>query len=284
MGQGVPHGGGDAVNPMVDGTPVYEYTLNGSQILVKREDLCCPYPGPSFSKIRGVFSHIAKRREDTIGVLDTYHSKAGWAVSYVCKYLGKKAVNYWPKYVADSDDHLRGQQKQAQALGADLISLPAGRSFLLHHAAARHLRENYPGSYLMPNALKLSESVTENAEEARRTKLPPFGTVVISISSGTVAAGVMSGLMENGDYKFILHMGYDRPETAIRKYIGEMGSGHCQFDLINEKYNYKDEAPKGTVVPFPCNAHYDAKTWAWLSKPGVIENLKPPVIFWNIGS
>jgi len=61
---------------IVSGTPVEQVD---ERIWVKREDLCCPLPGPEFAKIRGVYSHIKNRPEDVIGVLDTYHSKAGWA-------------------------------------------------------------------------------------------------------------------------------------------------------------------------------------------------------------
>lgn len=52
-------------------------------ILVKREDLSCPPPGPSFSKVRGLTSWLKGLRAQLIpptcvGVLDTRHSKAGW--------------------------------------------------------------------------------------------------------------------------------------------------------------------------------------------------------------
>ncbi len=54
-------------------------------------------PGPSFSKIRGVVAHIKNRPESVIGVLDTYHSKAGHAVAYVCNHLGRQCVDFWPR-------------------------------------------------------------------------------------------------------------------------------------------------------------------------------------------
>lgn len=42
---------------LVDATPIETVT---DRISVKREDLCSPHPGPSFSKIRGVLKHIEK--------------------------------------------------------------------------------------------------------------------------------------------------------------------------------------------------------------------------------
>ena len=48
---------------VVDGTPLITYPAGNLEVIVKREDLCCPYPGPSFSKMRGVAAHIANRPE-----------------------------------------------------------------------------------------------------------------------------------------------------------------------------------------------------------------------------
>jgi hypothetical protein len=276
---------------IVNNTPLETYELNGVPIIVKREDLCCPVPGPSFSKIRGVVAHIKNRPETTIGCLDTYHSKAGWAVAYVCNLLGKNSVDYWPRFKRDgAADAPRVQQQYARQLGATLVDIPAGRSAIMYHTAKKHLRENYPDSYLMPNALKLPESITENAAEAVRTAphLPGSGTLVISISSGTVAAGVLKGFEEAGllcNYNVILHMGHSRSQDATREYI-EKAAGLTLGDrikFIDEGYRYADAA-KNVRVPFPCNDWYDAKAWAYLEKPGVLDAIEGPVVFWNIGS
>ena len=75
---------------ITNNTPVELYQAGNLRVHVKREDLCCPLPGPSFSKMRGVAAHIANRPEGVIGVLDTFHSKAGWAVSWACSRLGTR--------------------------------------------------------------------------------------------------------------------------------------------------------------------------------------------------
>lgn len=281
-------------------TPVESHVINGVEIRVKREDLCCPFPGPSFSKIRGVVAHIKNRPQTTIGVLDTLHSKAGWAVAYVCQHLGKQAVDYWPMYKKDQMGPSepwppRIQQRHAKDLGAVPLALTAGRSAILYHSAKKLLRENWHDSYMMPNALKLPESITENAAEVVRTYqaglLPGAGTYVISISSGTVAAGVLLGLADVGVLRYvriILHMGYSRSQDAVRSYLEKCVGEPLPWDrieLVDEGYGYADTAPKTAQAPFPCNAHYDLKAWSWLTRPENLSRVvaQGPIVFWNIG-
>lgn len=286
-------------SPIVNNTPVEQHDLHGRRVWVKREDLCAPYPGPAFSKTRGVWAHIAAREEPVIGVLDTLHSKAGWCVSYLGALQHKKVVNYWPRFKADPPLGLvRPQQIEAHNQGATMVAVKAGRSAILYHTAKKHLREAYGADgYLMPNALKLPESITENAAEAERTAehLPRDAVLVISISSGTVASGVLKGLASAGllgNYRVVLHMGYSRPEEAARAYIETMSGLKLNPELVqivDESYGYADTAPKGSSAPFPCNPHYDLKAWNWLSKVMIYATDKAPfegrpVVFWNIGA
>lgn len=289
---------------LVNNTPVQIHHIAGRELLVKREDLCAPFPGPSFSKIRGVVAHIQNRPEGFIGVLDTFHSKAGWAVSYVCQHLGKQAINFWPKYKADRVDSMsqdpldqlpRIQQRQAFKLGALLRPLPAGRSAVLYHSARKQLHQEFPGSYLMPNALKLPESVTENAAEARRTceagAVPDRGTLIISVSSGTVAAGVLRGFADAGvldGYGVVLHMGYSRSIDTMRTYMEKVSGldlkDRERFQFVDEGYGYADAAPASFQAPFPINPFYDKKALAWLARDEAAPLFaKGPVVLWSIG-
>lgn len=265
---------------LVNDTPVEPYLIRDTTVLVKREDLCAPLPGPSFSKMRGVYAHISQRPENVIGVLDTAHSKAGWAVAYACHSLGKQCVNYWPKYISFTE--VKEQQRKAKEFGAMLIALKAGRSAILYHAAKKDLMARHPEAYIMPNALKINESVTENAAEAERTfkHLPQDGTLVISISSGTVASGILRAVPEA--YDVVLHMGYSRSIEASLLYVEKMSGVRRPLKFVDEGYGYADATK--VVAPFPCNEFYDAKAWAWLNKPGVVESLKQPVVMWNIGA
>jgi hypothetical protein len=284
---------------LVNNTPLETYHIHGVPILVKREDLCSPEPGPSFSKMRGVVEHIKNLPPGvhTIGVLDTYHSKAGWAVSYVCQALGKHCINFWPRFKADDyqgGTPPRKQQQRADSLGATMVDLQAGRSAVLYHQAKKQLFAHDPTAYMMPNALKLRESILANAAEAERTAplLPYGGTVLVSISSGTVAAGVLAGFAKASildRWDIILHMGYSRSQAATRAYIEQMSGidPGKRVHFVDEGYGYKDVArDRGTInYPFPCNPHYDAKLWSWLH---VNQNLAPlhkkPILMWNIGA
>ncbi|MDT9702079.1 hypothetical protein, partial [Streptomyces sp. P17] len=102
-----------------------------------------------------------------------------------------------------------------------LHALPAGRSAILYHQAKKSLNsyDDGHGVYMMPNALKLPEMITETAAEVRATlasiDLPPRMPVIIAASSGTISAGVIKGFWEFGEYdrfdrQFIIHQGYDR--------------------------------------------------------------------------
>ena len=276
---------------LVHGTPVERHR----GIYVKREDLCCEAPGPPFSKMRGVIRHIRSRPEPVIGVLDTFHSKGGWAVAAACSRVGKQAVVYWPEYKADRDAgeafKLRGSQANAETLLADLVKLPAGRSAVLYHGAKKHLQEHYGavGAYMMPNALKLPEMVEETAAEVALTPELEFAsTVVISISSGTIAAGVIRGLLDNEfneAEEVVLHLGYTRSQKAVIQYLRDMTGEQelltkIPLRLVDEGYQYRD-AVDNSGIPFPCNSHYDAKAWNWLMREQ--DALPRPLLFWNIG-
>lgn len=280
---------------LVDNTPVEDH-LAAFGLLVKREDLCCPPPGPHFSKTRGVLAHLRGRPERVIGVLDTFHSQAGHAVAQACALLGKECVNFYPEF--KHSPGVRDPQRRAVALGARLHPLKAGRSAILFHQAKKKLAET-PDSYMMPNALKLPEMVTETAAEVRRTLSSGalnhlWGTemsVLISISSGTIAAGVITGFHQAGlRPRFILHQGYDRPKGAVLRYMLEM-SGLTSFEdtriaMVNEGYSYKDKARAGEDPSWPCNPYYDLKAFRWWMREGRARWGRARwgrALMWNIG-
>jgi 1-aminocyclopropane-1-carboxylate deaminase/D-cysteine desulfhydrase-like pyridoxal-dependent ACC family enzyme len=266
-------------------TPVEIVNCGGHMVHVKREDLCIG--GPSFSKLRGVAAHLRSRPEEVVGVLDTFHSRAGWGVSYLCQPgsqgIEKKVVVYYPVYKEDMI--IRGNQLAAKKCGAQIVGIEAGRSCILYHRAKKDLATKFPNSYMLPNALKCVESVEETAAEVRTIDpvyLNKNFTWVVSVSSGTIAAGVLQGLVQlNAKVNLILHEGYSRPEKALLDYVINKagGAGKVSISVVDENYDYKMGVPQ-VVCPFPCNIYYDRKAWWWIMRQPV----KQQFLFWNVGA
>jgi len=264
---------------VVEGTPLEDYLVEYG-LVVKREDLCCP-DGPRFSKARGVYAHIKKQPTKSIAVLDTLHSRGGWAVAQACALLGKRCQVFFPvrKY-ADAVPGL--YQRAAAKFGAELCPVPAVRSAILYSQVRKTLGADV---YLMPNALKLDESISETASEVLRTKLPPgISTMLVSVSSGTIAAGVICGLRSAGwRGNILIHLGYSRSKAGLLNYIRsrQPWGGYPPTTAIDEGYAYSDVARSGQTPPFPCDQYYDLKAFRWWDAVGR-ERYKR-AIFWNIG-
>jgi len=265
------------------------------KIWVKREDLCCPFPGPSFSKIRGLEQAIVQLRNRPMipptrfAGLDTCHSKAGWGIAYVCKHYNIPCTIYYPVYKGEIE--LRYFQKKCEELGAELVPMPATRSAILYHRCKKDFLEKYPQGHFLPNGLKLKQTVKETSDElikyTPKELLSKNAVWVVSVSSGTIAAGVILGLTEL-EYKgtIILHMGYSRSRKGLRDYLMKITDGHMnpwQIMLMDDGYEYRDAVE--LRCPFPCNPYYDLKAWKWLKENiGTILFEKSPIVFWNIGS
>jgi len=268
------------------GTPTDDHTA-AYGLWVKREDMACLPPGPPFSKTRGVFAHIEGRPESVIGVLDTFHSQAGHAVARACQLLGKRCINFYPEY--KHTPGFRAPQERARELGAELVGLQAGRSAVIYHTARRVLRESAPGAYLMPNALKLAESVSETAKEVRHLPSVEFNTVILPSSSATIAAGVIQGFasrLHQANPSFIIHMGYSRSAEAVFDYVQQMSGVdretlRSKVTIVDEGYEYKDQSRPGETPSWPCNPYYDLKAFRWwllnrAAYPG-------QTLLWNVG-
>jgi 1-aminocyclopropane-1-carboxylate deaminase/D-cysteine desulfhydrase-like pyridoxal-dependent ACC family enzyme len=270
---------------LVQGTPVEDHRTDFG-LWVKREDLSSPPPGPPFSKMRGVMAHLANRPEAVIGVLDTYHSQAGHAVAWACQTLGKQCVNFYPSFKKNEGPH--AAQLRARELGAALVPLQAGRSAVIYHRARQYLADLGSGGYMMPNALKLQESVDETAREVRHTSLPVrIDRVIIPASSGTIAAGVIKGLHQIGqEPHVIVHMGYSRPEPAVREYLSKMsGLVLANVTVVDEGYGYRDVALPGATPPWPCNQFYDLKALRWFlrERAEASYRFRGETLLWNVG-
>jgi 1-aminocyclopropane-1-carboxylate deaminase/D-cysteine desulfhydrase-like pyridoxal-dependent ACC family enzyme len=278
---------------VLNNTPFEMYKIEGQEIWVKREDLCYPYPGPSFSKIRGIESFLKQQLGNIftpshIGVVDSVHSKAGWGVSYICEKMGIPCTVYYPKLKSESEGYMRDYQRKCkEEFGANIVSLPATKSAVLYYQARRLFNKKYPKGILLPNGLKLHQTVAATARELiDYTPVDLMNrTWVVSVSSGTIAAGVYAGLLSVGFHgTLIIHLGYSRSHAEVIHYIRRMAGNNLvnsrdiELLIIDEEYEYKECVEYD--CPFPCNPYYDLKAWKW-----IVENLdSDDVVFWNIGA
>lgn len=271
-------------------TPVEEYTCLDIPVFVKREDTAAQSPGPSFSKVRGLYVHLKKLKEKgvtTVGYTETSISMAGWGVAWACEGLGLKAVLYDPQY-KETPSVLKYHRKQWERFSPDIIPIKAGRAVVNYYISCKHLRETYGENSVMLNlGLPLEETITETAKEWKRTmkKVPqPLGTTVVNIGSGTICAGILRG-WEPGNGKIIgvlgrhsnLKMKYKNIAKKTKRTLNGMIG--VPFQLIDEGWEYTEKCDVKT--PFPCHPYYDKKAWVWLENN--IEELEQPILFWNIG-
>src|SRR5512137_1438946 len=106
---------------VISGTPFDTHLVAGCEVHVKREDLCSPYPGPQFAKVRGLDVYLKKQMEcldpmnrPVIGVLDSFHSKAGWGTAWLCKQLGLRCEVFYPHYEHEPLNYVRLNQSMAE--------------------------------------------------------------------------------------------------------------------------------------------------------------------------
>ena len=145
---------------------------------------------------------------------------------------------------------------------------------------------------MMPNALKLEESVRETALEVSRTE-GVYDLVLLPASSGTIAAGVIRGFLARPGPapSFVVHLGYSRPTGAVLGYISKAAGiggvpgkfAASMLEVIDEKYAYSDVASAGPTPPWPCNQYYDLKTFRWWLRERGSYDRYTSVLLWNIG-
>lgn len=263
-------------------TPVETYMVQGKKVYVKREDLCCGEGTPQFSKIRGLEIKMKELKEkcyDTVAVLDSCHSKAGWGTAWLARELAMKCVVFYPSRKG-LPELLGESQINALEFGAKLVPLKAGMQAVLWYQSRKWLAEDKQLGkvHLLPNGLTLEECVKSTEEECKYVPEECWnGTVVISVSTGTIARGVANFARKHA-YRtaIIAHMGYTHAEETVQKNVR-----HHHLLCIDEGYQYKDRV--NFVAPFPCNPYYDLKAWKWLNETD-LSLLKEPILFWNIGA
>lgn len=267
-------------------TPIERYEVGGKLVYVKREDLCCPFPGPNNAKARGVYSYMkmfADAGVEKFGVLDTKVSRSGWIVAWVGQELGVEVYDFYPVY--KDDKGLRFTQRMAKRLGANLVPQKAGRQWWRYRQAEEYMKSI--NGHMLPDMLKLPTSVEEVANVVRLTNKKYLrGTIVVSAGSGIMLAGIMKGLGDRGIYPKIYAILASNTtvrsrEKNIVRFLPplEYAKIWVRTHIINAGYEYLDRELYPS--PFPCDVYYDRKAWKWLVQN--IDRLEEPILFWNIG-
>ena len=260
---------------LVHGTPVEEY----GGVWYKREDLCAPEPGPSLAKYRGIVLRLQRSNESVVGVLDGHaHTKNGWAVAFACShYTDKKCLDF---YVLRKGNTQPGPyQERARLLGAQLYPLPTSDRFVVVWYRARKMLPK--NSLMLPNALKLEETVEAEAKEAAITPRD-FATVVVPTGTATLASGVVRGFRCGPRTQFVLHLGYSRSEGEVVRYVRKMSGVERNLAVVDENFPSGSKVEGGPPTPFPLNPWYERKAHNWMMAN--LKQLKKPVLFWVLGS
>lgn len=280
---------------ILDSTPIEKYQVDGFPIFVKREDLCVPPPSPPFSKMRGLIAHLKKLKSEGINkvaYVETSISMAGWGIAWACEKLNLEAVIFEPQYKDRNElsEPLKLLQKHKEKWlehGAKLIPLPAHMASVNYYRARRWIQDNDPNLHLLPLGIPLEETIVETAEVASQS-YSGFKNIVVNVGSGTICAGILRGLSSHEVFLWgIMGRSGNRSEkyrSVFKKsglLHGSLISYPVHLKIVDPGYGYT-EMESRVEAPFPCHPFYDLKAWKWLVDN--LDLLKPPVLFWNIGS
>ena len=273
---------------------------------VKREDTACTLPGPPSAKMRGLSRHMQMLKDTgvkTVGYMDTSVSMAGWGISYFSNLLHMQSVLFYPEY---KDGYRQNQAEYVprwEEFGAAVCPLPHPTQHQINiHRAQRLFNDNVRNGVWLPNGLIFKETLDAVEEEAQRTfteNVP--GTIVISVGSGVMLAGVMRGLLRanvrvQAIYGILVHRDtsagkkltdvlnlarFSGSDTAqLFSTLPDVSDVTDELEIIQTDYMYT-QTPT-IKCPFPCNPYYDLKAYEWMVQN--YERLPKHIMLWNIGA
>lgn len=267
---------------------VEKYKVKDKEVYVVRDDLGTPFPAPNNSKIRGLSLILQKLKEDgikTVASQDTRISRIGWGVSYLCKHMDLIHYNFYPEH-----PKIPFYQKMSAHFGGKIIPLHGTFSSGFRAMAKRWLAKNQIEAYFLPIGMSSEESVYATSLALCELDLNILGgSIVVSISSGTIATGVAYGcLRANHRTKIygVLSSSFGNRMNKIQRLLSSTEQKYSEIlyhkhnlELINLKYKYRQQEP--LAPPFPCDLYLDRKAWKFLVDN--VEKLPEPIVFWNIG-
>ena len=267
-------------------TPIEEYIVKDKHVFVKREDLFDPVNRNA--KMRGINAYLTKHPEiKSIGVYDTRISRAGLGTANIAiRNFGVETNIFFQKNKKDKE---RIEHLQAQELGANLYPCSGTRTSICFYQGRRIMNEDIGGT-MLPLGLTLIESVQAVAKEASTINIDfcaCINTLVVCIGSGTMFSGVMSGLYKLPPKIYGITLGmesiHDKWIKEALRYTSDRNFEQLvadkEINLVSAEETYYEKA--NIDCPFESSPYYDKKAWKWLI--GNINELKEPILFWNIG-
>ena len=260
-------------------TPIERYRLAGREVFVKRDDLFAQPPAPPLAKLRGLrilLKQLYERGERLVGCWDTRVSKLTQGLAAACReFRGMRAIVSYPtKTGVPEPEAIR----VAAELGAEVVPIPGGRISICFAKARRHVTER--GGVMLPFGLECAEAVTGIAQEA--ATVPPMalrGTLVLCCGSGVTLAGLLTGLPVLPERIIGLSSGRSlaKIEACLRRHVETLPD---MLELHPAVMPYAQTPDRS--CPFPTHPNYDLKAWDFLVKN--LDQLRDPILFWNIGA
>lgn len=276
-------------------TPIEEYQVRGCTVYVKRDDLWMggKYAGGN-AKLRGAMVHLRALQAqgiDHVAVLDARVSRGGWGLAQICQEIGIKCTVFYGVLKGHEHEVPYFQQQAAKA-GADLHPFQAAKVSIMFFRARAICKEQ--GVHLVPMGLMFPEAMLSVAGEVSAT--PPnllTGDFIVCVGTGMMISGILLGIPgANLQHLYGVNVGMtdmelngtsktnveQRVANRIRRTIPSgLDPYPFTIKLADRVFYDADDYP----VPFQCDQWYDRKAWRWLNEH--INELKDPILFWNIG-
>jgi 1-aminocyclopropane-1-carboxylate deaminase/D-cysteine desulfhydrase-like pyridoxal-dependent ACC family enzyme len=266
------------------------------ELFVKREDLCCPEPGPPFSKMRGVIKgliNLKKSGVKRVCYMESRISMASWGLSWAAKEIGGiEVIVFVPKYKQGTPPLLDFHRSKWESFGGQTYWLEnPTRPSIMWHKIKKIVAKEFPGSFLIPVGMPFQETLEETCEQVKKMVLNwSFKSVVMSVGSGIITAGVLRGIRTINANTIVYGVSCKYHKLPIKKKLeiinrsmtinlGRFKLPTNKFVFINLNTSYGQ--PGLGTPPFPCNPFYDLKAWDWLVANR--DELESPILFWNIG-
>lgn len=265
-------------------TKLEKYKYNGYEFFVIRDDLKFPFPSPNFSKIRGLKKYFEKLHNSGVKVVasqDTIISRVGWGVAYFAKMYDMKHYSFYPQ------GHYDFYRRMTEYFGSELIPLRGNRASIFKFQAEKYLAKIGVKNYhYIPVGLRLYESKTEHMNMVENMDLLDGATLIVCVSSGTIASGILAGILKNNySTNFVgvlvhnFKKRYDKILNEAKQIVGVYKKPKSSYNIVDYGFKYNQKAK--IYVPFPCDEFLDRKAFQFMIEN--INRLPEPVVFWNIG-